>query len=83
MQEEYQQSLKLFEEIFKHHIPNIEKNKTVNSPTGGQKMGKYRSFFAEEGILEQVEEQMYHNIQIYKEAVYSYQQLHKLYVLKK
>lgn len=64
--EDYNNSLKLFQKIFGKEIPAFEKNVTRQSP------GSYRGFFAEQGILAEVEELMSDNMVIYKRAVERY-----------
>ena len=64
--EDYNNSLKLFQKIFGKEIPAFEKNVTNKSP------GSYRDFFAEQGILAEVEELMSDNMTIYRLAVERY-----------
>ena len=64
--EDYDNSLKLFQKIFGRKIPAFEKNKTSEFPRS------YRDYFAEQGILSEVEELMSENRVIYKKAVERY-----------
>jgi hypothetical protein len=64
--EDYDNSLKLFQKVFGKEISAFQRNVTDNSP------GSYREFFAEQGILAEVEELMSDNMTIYKQAVERY-----------
>jgi len=67
--EDYGNSIKLFSEIFGKQIQEAHINKTVNAPKS------YRDYFAEEGVLSEVENLMAENIDIYQQALQRYQEL--------
>lgn len=69
IKEDYDNSLKLFQNIFGKTIPRFEKNKTTGAPKS------YRDYFLQQGILSDVEELMSENITIYKLALERYQSL--------
>jgi hypothetical protein len=64
--EDYDNSLELFQKIFGREIPAFEKNVTSNAPRS------YRDYFADQGILREVEELMSDNMVIYRMAVERY-----------
>jgi hypothetical protein len=74
--EDYDNSLKLFQKILGKEVPAFEKNVTEKST------GSYRNFFAEQGILAEVEELMSDNITIYRLAVERYLSLCTAYGLQ-
>lgn len=67
--EDYSNSVRLFNEIFGEQIQEAYINKTVNAPKS------YKDYFAQEGILNEVENLMAENIEIYKQALHRYQKL--------
>jgi hypothetical protein len=67
--EDYSNSIRLFNEIFGKQIQEAHINKTVNAPKS------YRDYFAEEGVLSEVENLMAENIDIYQQALQRYQKL--------
>ena len=77
LQENYSESLLLFEKIFGKAIPAIQKNKTdFNAQTDNLKQ-KYREYFKSEGLLPDIIEAMEKNTTIYNEAIRRYQELLK------
>ena len=72
LQEEYSTSLALYEKIFGRRIPQVFKNETSSKPQGSGPNGTYREYFKKEGLLDQIEEAMKDNMEIYKSAVTQY-----------